>query len=306
MHLERLKVVQTVAELRSLSRAAKTLGLAQSVVSRHVALLEARWGDRLFERTGRGVTLSEFGQRVLPHIGAVLMQADRLQDTVQDAAGVPSGTVRLGILPSMSRLVVGELMAVLQRKYPAIRLRVTEGFSDAVDRGIVDGSLDLAVLSRYGKSVAQGEEPFGRLRTYLIGAPDSRHLAARRAVPFSQLAHVPLALPSAPNGMRVVMDNLARTKRVQLHVAIEIDAISAMKQICQQVNVCTLLPICAVVDEIEQGRLAAVPVTQPEIWRTISVGMTRQQPHSRATRAVLGELRVLLGEIMRRQGHAPA
>ena len=302
MHLDRLKVVQTVAELGSVSKAAKTLGIAQSVVSRHVSLLEAHWGDRLFERTGRGVALSEFGLRVLPQIGAVLTQAGRLQEAVQDAAGVPAGIVRLGILPSMSRLVIGKLMGTLRVKYPAIRLRVTEAFSDAMDRGIADGSLDLGLFSRYGKTAPAGEESFGRLRTYLVGAPGGKYLDGRQSVPFALLANVPLALPSAPNGMRAVMENVARTKRIQLDVAIEIDTISAMKEICQQVNVCTLLPMCAVVDEVKQGLLAAVPVSQPDVWRTISIGMTHQQPQSRATRAVLGELRLMLPQIMKQQG----
>lgn len=305
MHLDRLKVAKTVAELGSLSKAAKTLGIAQSVVSRHVSLLERQWGDRIFERTGRGVTVSEFGRRVLPQMNIVLSQADRLDEIVRDASGVPAGLVRLGILPSMSRLVVGQLMAVLQRKYPAIRLRVTEAFSDSMERGILDGNLDLAIFSRYGSAVAKGEETFGRLRNYLVGTPESKHLSGRKSIPFAQLANVPLALPSAPNGMRAVIEHLSRTKRVHLNVVIEIDTISAMKEICQQANVCSLLPMCAVDDEVEQGILKAVPIVQPDVWREISIGMTFQQPQSRATRATLAELRRLLPQVMRQQGAQP-
>ena len=54
--------------------------------------------------TGRGVVLTDFGRRIHPEIRLLLDQAERLQSAIKDAAGVPTGTVHIGILPSMSRI----------------------------------------------------------------------------------------------------------------------------------------------------------------------------------------------------------
>ena len=79
MNLKQLETLALVAELGSLSRAARTLGVAQSLVSRGIGQLEAEWGDRLFERTGRGVVLSEFGRRVMPQVELLLAQSAQSQ-----------------------------------------------------------------------------------------------------------------------------------------------------------------------------------------------------------------------------------
>jgi LysR family transcriptional regulator, nitrogen assimilation regulatory protein len=297
MRLERLQVVSKVAELGSLSKTAKALGIAQSVVSRHVTLLEAQWGDRLFERTGRGVALSEFGRHVLPQLRLLLVQADQLEAVVREASGVPSGLVRLGVLPSISRLIVGRLVTQLQQ-HSAIQLRVTEGFSGDLDAGVADGTLDLAIFNRYGTVVPRGEEVVGHLHTYLVGQADDRAVRHRQTVAFSQLAQLPLALPGEPNGLRTVLDQLARQKRMKLNVAIEIDTISAIKDFVLQHRICTLLPLCAVADEVRDGRLAAALLVKPGVLRTISIGATHQHPMSLAARHVWRELCQLVPQVL--------
>ncbi|MGT2492814.1 LysR family transcriptional regulator [Cupriavidus basilensis] len=114
-------------------RAAKATGVAQSLVSRSIGQLEAEWGDRLFERTGRGVVLSEFGRRVFPQVQLLLAQSVRLQDEVKDAAGVPSGVVHVGVLPSMARRVVTQMFEDTQARAPGVLLHISEGFSGQLD-----------------------------------------------------------------------------------------------------------------------------------------------------------------------------
>ncbi|WP_354677239.1 LysR family transcriptional regulator, partial [Cupriavidus plantarum] len=106
MNLKQLETVALVAELGSLSRAARALGIAQSLVSRAIAQIEGEWGDRLFERTGRGVVLSEFGQRIVPHVRLLLDQSAGLQDEVNVAGGIPVGLGKYCGLPSMAPRLV--------------------------------------------------------------------------------------------------------------------------------------------------------------------------------------------------------
>ena len=68
MNLRRIEAFLTVAETRNISRAAAQLEVAQSVVSRHIAALEAELGCRLFERTGRGVALTPSAQQLAPRL----------------------------------------------------------------------------------------------------------------------------------------------------------------------------------------------------------------------------------------------
>lgn len=78
MNLKQLQTFVLVADLGSLSRAATAMDMAPSLVSRQIGQLEGEWGDRLFERTGRGMALSDFGRRMLGEAKLVLDQVQRL------------------------------------------------------------------------------------------------------------------------------------------------------------------------------------------------------------------------------------
>ncbi|MFX8137427.1 LysR family transcriptional regulator, partial [Acinetobacter baumannii] len=87
-------------ELGSLSKVALAHGTTQPHISRQIAELEQAAGGRLFQRTGRGVVLTELGQRIAPKVRAWLAGTEQLANDIQSSAGKPIGTVRLGIIPS--------------------------------------------------------------------------------------------------------------------------------------------------------------------------------------------------------------
>lgn len=293
MELRKLELFALVAGLGSLSRAAKAAGMAQSLVSRQIAQLEEEWGDRLFQRTGRGVILTDFGRHVQPEVQLLLDQAGRLQSAVKDAAGVATGTVYIGLLPSMSRTLIAPLFEDMRMRAPAVRLRFIEGFSGQLDEQLLSGRLDMAVINRYGPSPDRGEDVLGYVDTYLVSSP-TRRAAAGETIRFAGLAGLPLAVPGAPNGLRSVLDQHARQQAVQLDIALEIDTLSAMKDVALSGAAHTILPLMAVREEVDESRLVALRIVAPAIRRTIALSVTRQRPLSRAGRLTVSRLRALV------------
>jgi DNA-binding transcriptional LysR family regulator len=87
--------------LGSLTRAALFLDINQSLLSRQLNALERECGARLFNRTGRGVELSDMGERIFPQVRALLADAERLEAEIRGEAREPAGRVTLGSLPSI-------------------------------------------------------------------------------------------------------------------------------------------------------------------------------------------------------------
>lgn len=297
MDLRKLELFALVAELGSLSKAAKAADMAQSLVSRNIGQLEQEWGDRLFQRTGRGVVLSDFGRRVQPEVQLLLDQADRLRSAVKEAAGVPTGTVRVGVLPSMSGALVARLFDDMQKLAPAVRLHFIEGFSGQLDEQLLSGRLDLAVINRYGASPERGEDVLGYVDTYLVGSSARSDLGGK-AIAFKQLAHVPLVLPGAPNGLRAILDQHSRQQGIRLNVALEVDSMATMKDVALSGTALTILPLLAVSQEIAEGRLHAVKIVNPGIRRTIALSITRQRPLSRAARITVAHVRKIASDLL--------
>lgn len=296
MNLKHLSTFVQVAELQSLARAAVASDTAASLVSRQIALLEAEWGGKLFERTGRGMVLSDFGRRMLPEVQQVMEQLGRLEAAARDAAGQLTGTVHLGVLPSMSRALLPALFADIRERAPEVRLHAVEGFSGDLDEALAAGRLDMTVVNRYGASL-RGEDALGTVDTCLVGRPDAPVLAGA-TVPLRALAGLPLVLPATPNGLRAMLDQLSRRHRLKLDVAMEVDTGTAMKDVALSGHAFTLLPLMAVKAERDAGLLAAARIVRPGLLRTIALSLGRRRPLSKAARLVAGRVRVLASGLL--------
>jgi LysR family nitrogen assimilation transcriptional regulator len=297
MNLRQLEAFALVVEFGSLTRAARTADIAQSLLSRQIAQLESEWGDRLFERTGRGVLLSDFGRRVQPEIQLLLDQARRLELTAKEAAGTLAGTVHIGMFPSVARQLLPLLFADIQVRAPAVRLQVIEGFSGSLDEQLASGRLDITVMNRYGSIAARGEDVLGHAETFLVGRPGDPRLA-EKTVSLRALDGVSLVLPPMPNGLRSILEQQAKRQGLTLRVVLEVDTLVAMKNIAASGEAFTMLPLIAVEEDIGQGTLAAARMVRPAIKRIITLGLTQQRPLSKAARLVASRLRELTGRLL--------
>ena len=135
LDLARLRLFVQVAEVGSLTKAAVMLDTAQPAISRQIAQLEREWGGRLFHRTGRGVAPTELGLRILPRAKALLAQAGELADDIKGTAGIPSGNVRIGVLPSLSQPLISLLFQRTRARFPKLQPASLRGLHRP-DRGM--------------------------------------------------------------------------------------------------------------------------------------------------------------------------
>ena len=139
LNLRALRTVAEVARSGSLSRAAATLGVAQSAASRHLAEVERALGGPLFHRTGRGVAPTPLGLEALPRLQALLAEADALTLSLREAAGAAGGPVTLGLVPSLSGALASALWAALAQQHPQLQLQVREGYSGDLETALAEG-----------------------------------------------------------------------------------------------------------------------------------------------------------------------
>ncbi|MFM1855529.1 MAG: hypothetical protein RLZ83_838 [Pseudomonadota bacterium] len=298
--LHKWRAFVAIAELGSLTRAALFLDSNQSLLSRQLNALERECGGRLFNRTGRGVELSEFGARLFPQVQALLADALALEDEVRGGAGEPTGRVTLGVLPSIGNPLVGRLFSVLRTRFPAVGLKVLEGSSGQVEEWLAEGRVDVAILYRYSSTLSDHEHALASVESYLIGPPGD-DLTSQPEVPFESLNGLPFILPSAPNGLRTALDAVARHKRISLAPVIEADSLPLQKSLAAHDGLYTVLPLHAVWPEVEEGRLQASRILDPVIQRTVSMAFAKSKGPPRAVSAVARQI-VAIVEAMAHDG----
>jgi DNA-binding transcriptional LysR family regulator len=292
--LNKWRTFLAIAELGSLTRAAIFLDSNQSLLSRQLNAMERDCGARLFNRTGRGVALSEVGERIFPHVKMLLEDAEQLENEVRGEAREPAGQVTVGSLPSIANPLVGRLFTRIRAAHPAVRLRILEGSSGQVEEWLADARIDIAILYRYGASLPEHEESLATVDSYLIGAAGDK-LTAGETVEFAALDELPFILPGAPNGLRNALDATARAQRITLAPVIEADSLPLMKSLVANERLYTVLPLHAVWQEVADGRLQAAPIVNPTLQRTVSMATARSKGPGRAVAAVARDIVDMVG-----------
>jgi len=297
--LHHVRVFVRICELNSFTQAAVALGVAQPTVSRIVKELETGWGGQLFYRTGRGVALSEFGQAAMIRARALLDEADQMSEDLRAFSREPTGTVSLGVSPSLAPTLVPELVNQLRRDTPGIRLRIREGFSDQIERWRADGSIDVAVYSTF-REAAGNQWPSHRSELFasnliLVAAGSSAHLPP--SIDFRDIADYPLALPAAPNGLRMIFEEIARRCGIVLNVAVETSSLVVQKQLCDHCGVHLVKAPETIADEIRSGAYRTSAIVNPTLQRYLRLSTTQQRPLSRAAREVANRMTVILRQL---------
>jgi len=127
-----LRYFLAIVEHRSLSRAAEELGVAQPTLSRSVQRIERRLDVRLFERTPRGVELTEAGRRLAQSAQSAALVLEDAARELKDMASGRRGRVRVATGHTISNLVTSALVPRLQRERPAAVLQLDAHFNDQI------------------------------------------------------------------------------------------------------------------------------------------------------------------------------
>jgi LysR family transcriptional regulator, nitrogen assimilation regulatory protein len=268
------KLFMDAAELGSLSKVAVAYGTSQPHISRQISELEQECGGRLFQRTGRGVVLTELGQRIAPKVRAWMASTEQLANDVRTSAGTPIGKVRLGSLPSTAHPLVSTLYKQLKERYPLIQLAVREGQGSQLETWLEDGSVDLAILYRTSGSPKNGDTYLVETSTYLVGAAGDP-LTSRPTVRFSALHDLPLVLFCRPSSWRDYLEQISADHNVSLNVVLEADSLSLQTQIVSEGGIYALLGPYAVPGASKNHRLQSSKLVDPVVTRHIALAMSR-------------------------------
>ncbi len=287
--LHKWRAFVAIGELGSLTRAALYLDSNQSLLSRQLNALERECGARLFNRTGRGVELSEMGLVLFPQVKALLTSAAQLQQDIRGEGREPSGLVTLGLLPSIGLPLVGRLFTEMNQSHPAVSLKILEGSSGQVEEWLADARVDIAILYRYGPTLPELEQSLAVVDSYLIG-PAGDKLTATPEVAFRSLNDLPFILPAAPNGLRTALDAVARQQHLKLGAVIEADSLPLQKSLVASERLYTVLPIHAVWSEVQDGRLQAAKIVDPPFHRTVAMASAKSKGPTRAVSAVAAKI----------------
>jgi LysR family nitrogen assimilation transcriptional regulator len=291
VNVRQLQYFLQIAELRSFTRAANVLHIAQPALSRQIRALEEELGTALFHRFERGVTLTEAGLLLRSRAAAILLDLERLRDDIAAQGAEPRGDVSLGMPPSMREMITVPLAVSARARHPQVQLHLVEGISVFLNEQVRLGKLDLAVVSDLEPLTQVESEPLLSEQLYLL-APPGAGLRRDQPVTLEAVASQTLILTSRPNSLRLMVENALAAAQLPLRIAIDGNSTAAMVDLVAEGVGCSVLPYCAADAGMRDGRLTAAPVEGLHVaWTVI---YSRERGLSPAAALVRGLLRELV------------
>jgi DNA-binding transcriptional LysR family regulator len=195
MELRRLRYFVAVAEELSFNRAAKRLHIAQPPLSNQIKQLEKELGVLLFERSSRGVRMTEAGELLLEEARRIFVQVDQTVNVVRRVGHGEVGRLTLGFVPSASNEVLPPILRAFRDRFPEVELFLREMRPDRVVQRLHDKQVDVGFLYLPLEDASLHIECVSR-EPLVLALPEAHPLASKQRVELQAVAGEPFVLPA--------------------------------------------------------------------------------------------------------------
>jgi len=261
MELQTLRGFYWAGVHGSFSKAAKILNIGQSAISHQVKSLEEELHVKLYQRAGRGISLTPQGKILLAYIDIILQTLDNMETHFADLSDSPEGTVTLAAYRGIMKYKLPAIVQNFKRKNPEIRLVILQKTLDSEVLDMVSsGNIDFGITSSWNEF---SDITFFEVWTYdmFLCVPANHKLAGRRRVALTEIAREPLILYERENSIRKRIEKIFKENNLSFNIVIETDGAAVIQEyvkVEQGISFVSGL----VTEAKEEPFLSYVPVTE--------------------------------------------
>lgn len=281
MMLRPLRYVLTVAELKNFTRAAEILHVSQPALSQQIRQLERELGGAIFDRSGRLVTLTEFGRAYIEHAKQAFDHLEAGRRALHEVRSLSRGLLRVAYTPTFAEYLMGPALRRFHERYPSIAVDANELPHDDIEHGLERDALDVGIGFTDARSRDIDVEPLFAEQMALLVAK-GHPLARRRKLTLEQWQDLPLALLSRDFVVRRFVDAYFRANQVQPSVVLQANAVGTVLKLVENGQFATVMPSAVM---REHPRIVAVPVDPPLPQRTVALLLRRRGSRTLAANA---------------------
>ena len=290
MTLEHLKLFRDIALARNVSHGAEVCGVSQSAASQHLQETERLFGVQLLDRSTRPIELTEAGRLYYEFCRDVLRLREEFEESLEKLKGRVQGTVRVAAIYSVGMSDMSRLERELSRRMPAAVLQVEYLRPEKVYDAVVSDQADLGLVS-YPESNREIAAIPWREEKMMVAAAPTHPLASRKSLDLADLAQQ--SFVAFDDELRVGREvkRYIRDSGAQLNVVMHFDNIQTMKEAVVLGSSISIMPVRVLRNDIEQGRLVAIPIRGCTLVRPLGIIHRRRKTFNQATRTFLELLR---------------
>jgi LysR family nitrogen assimilation transcriptional regulator len=266
MDLKGLRYFVHVADVGSVSAAARDLGIVQPALSRHIQRIEDEAGVQLFSRLPRGMELTAAGREFVEHCRQICQHVALAKTALGTKGSLSGGHLALGIPSSLAAILVPNLVEKVRDRFPKITVTVIEGTNQQLCGDLLAGRLDIAILnsppaSSSVKVVFSTDEK-------IVLLSSTQRFGAMRFCTLEELVKTPLI---ATREIRTIVNEQISARGKVLDVQWEISSIEGIRRLLLAGAGCALASASTFRDDIAGGQISARPFEDIDLHQTYSL-----------------------------------
>lgn len=277
MELAQLEAFIQVAHHRSFSRAAEALFLTQPSVTARIQSLEREIGERLFERTGRSVTLTDAGRAFMPHAQRALTAVQEGTDAIEAVRHGEVGTIRIGASTSIATYVLPRILRKFREARPRVHIHLSTGQTEDIIDALLAGESHVAVTR-----LAQHPE-IQTLHLYnddlALVVPPDHPFAQKGHVSIAEAGRQPFLFFERGSSYHSLVYSMFLRAGVVPESVMELDDMESTKHMVEAGLGVAILPVVSFQRERDRGTLASVEIRemQQPAQREVGVHILRNR-----------------------------
>ncbi len=286
--LRQLRYLDALLRHGHFGRAAEDCSVSQPALSMQIRELEQSLGAELIERRHGAIAFTEIGAEVVRRAGAILAAARDLEDFARHSTRLLSGTLRLGVIPSLAPYVLPRVLPLLQRRHPDLRLELRETQTATLLAEIGRGALDAVMLAL---PLDESElETIGLFHDrFLLAVPAGDALPDNARVTARDVETRRLVLLEEGHCLRDQALAYCASARGETPMGLGATSLTTVMQMVANGYGVTLVPEVAIDVEVRDERVKLLRFAEPQPGRTVGLAWRKTSPR-RIDFVALGEI----------------
>ena len=285
MELYPLKVFLTVATERSFSRAGEKLLRTQPAISIAIQRLESDLKEKLIDRSGRELLLTDAGRLVLEYAKRFQNLESDLENALRELKDNYAGRLAIGANESTSLYLIQHIEQY-RRMFPKVKVQVRRSESSKIPSQLLDGELELGVISYDPADEHLVSQVIYTDRLTFVVSPEHR-FASRDEISITELDMETFIAHNVLSPYREFVLREFQRHKVPLNMDVEMPTIETIRRLVQHNEGVSFLPRMCVEQEIQQKLLREIRVKELNIQRKIRLVYPARRALSHAARAFL-------------------
>lgn len=298
MEIRNLNTFLKVAALQNFTQASRELGYSQSNVSAQIQQLEREVGAQLFNRIGKNISLTQYGEELLPYAQQIVSTSLRMENFLKSDEEL-GGTVRIGVVESLFELLMEDTLIRFHQRFPRVKVELDVDATATLKDCLQNGILDAACLIDDSLSKTEWRCWHAVNIPVVVIANPSHPFSERHEIKLEELAGQEFVLMEESAPYSVNFQRIMAEHQIELKPFLKLQSTHMAKRLVEREQFLSLLPLYAVQSAVEQGHIKVLQIPELTQMQAVQVVLHNNKVVTPQVEGFMEELRTVIQRAIR-------